>query len=50
MFENTELGHVRFSSRSLASCFLFSQQPRSGDACRARRHGPEAGDELRVPA
>lgn len=46
MFENTELGHVRFH---LNMVLLFSQYI-SGDACGARRVGAEAGDELRLHA
>jgi hypothetical protein len=47
MFENTELGHVRFSLK--LGVLLFSQYI-PGDACGARRVGAEASDELRLHA
>lgn len=47
MFENTELGHVRFH---LSTGFFMFPQHTSGDACRARRFGPKAGYELRLHA
>ena len=46
MFENTELGHVRFQLNMGA----FVSQHTPGDACGARRVGAEAGDELRLHA